>query len=485
MSVRSAQAITTEFTTRNATSGVGVNADSLPTGTLVVNGTDNGATVTVTNVDTGRYKAAVTLPTLAVGDCVQLMIAATVNSVSDKAKVWEDTKDVVIDSSGRALSDIDTIKTNPVVNGGTITFPTGATLASTTNITAAAGCAVSSIGTDVINSTALAASAVTEIWAGSTAPTTAQIATGVWTDTTAGDFTTALSIGKSIMNGVSLGTGLTINGYTGNTPQTGDSFARIGANGVSLSAIPDLAGVTTLLSRLSSTRAGYLDNLSAGAVALAANLTGDPYAYLTTNMGLMGANLTAADDAVMSRLGAPAGASLAADIATTNGRLTSTRAGYLDNLNSGVPLAADSINSTSVAASGSAEIAVDVWAAATRTLTSGANIALAKGTGVTGFNDIAATDVWAATVRTLSDKTGFALTSAYDFAKGTVAMTESYPALGTVPTPAQSLQFLTQKNRNFAIVDTTWNVYKVDGTTLALTLSLNNSTTPSTLTQAT
>jgi hypothetical protein len=32
--------------------------------------------------------------------------------------------------------DIETIKTNPVVNGGTITFPTTATLASTTNITA-------------------------------------------------------------------------------------------------------------------------------------------------------------------------------------------------------------------------------------------------------------------------------------------------------------------------------------------------------------
>ncbi len=35
--------------------------------------------------------------------------------------------------------DIETIKTNPVVNGGTITFPSNATLASTTNITAAAG----------------------------------------------------------------------------------------------------------------------------------------------------------------------------------------------------------------------------------------------------------------------------------------------------------------------------------------------------------
>lgn len=41
--------------------------------------------------------------------------------------------------------------------------------------------------------------------------TAAQIATGVWQDTTAGDFTTALSVGKSVMNGVTLGTGLTVN----------------------------------------------------------------------------------------------------------------------------------------------------------------------------------------------------------------------------------------------------------------------------------
>lgn len=57
--------------------------------------------------------------------------------------------------------------------------------------------------------------------------------------------------------------------------------------------------VTTLLSRLSSSRAGYLDNLSAGAVALAA------------------------------------------DAATLLGRLSSARAGYLDNLSAGaVALAA-------------------------------------------------------------------------------------------------------------------------------------------------
>lgn len=43
--------------------------------------------------------------------------------------------------------------------------------------------------------------------------------------------------------------------------------------------------------------------------------TGDSFAYLGTNMGLLGANLTAADDAVMTRIGAPVGASISADVA--------------------------------------------------------------------------------------------------------------------------------------------------------------------------
>lgn len=45
-----------------------------------------------------------------------------------------------------------------------------------------------------------------------------------------------------------------------------------------------------------------------------------------------------------------------------------------------------------------------VWSTAARTLTSGAGIALAKGTGVTGFNDITAASVWAVATREL---TGF------------------------------------------------------------------------------
>lgn len=57
----------------------------------------------------------------------------------DWANVGSPTTAVNLSSTTIATTqkvDVDTIKTNPVVNAGTITFPTGATLASTTNITA-------------------------------------------------------------------------------------------------------------------------------------------------------------------------------------------------------------------------------------------------------------------------------------------------------------------------------------------------------------
>lgn len=52
----------------------------------------------------------------------------------------------------------------------------------------------------------------------------------------------------------------------------GTNLTEAGGTGDHLSAVPDTSGTTTLLSRLSATRAGYLDNLSAGAVATAAKL---------------------------------------------------------------------------------------------------------------------------------------------------------------------------------------------------------------------
>lgn len=79
-----------EFTTQVFATGVGTNADSTPVGTVNKNGTDDGAvTVTVTNIDTARYKAVFTIPaTYNVSDVLNLTVAATVSTIAGKACIW-------------------------------------------------------------------------------------------------------------------------------------------------------------------------------------------------------------------------------------------------------------------------------------------------------------------------------------------------------------------------------------------------------------
>lgn len=60
---------------------------------------------------------------------------------------------------------------------------------------------------------------------------------------------------------------------------------------------------------------------------------------------------------------------------------------------SAVGLASANLDTQLDALPTAAENATAAWAAGTRTLTAGTNIALAKGTGVTGFNDLSAADV--------------------------------------------------------------------------------------------
>jgi hypothetical protein len=180
--------------------------------------------------------------------------------------------------------------------------------------------------------------------------TAAQIATGVWTDTTAGDFTTALSVGKSVMNGVSLGTGLTI-------------AAVSGAVGSVTGAVGSVTGLTAA----------------------------------TVHSDL---------DDIQSRLPAAL---------TADGNMKA------DTLRIG----------------GTVQTAGDVGA-----------------------------------------KTGFALTSAYDFAKGTTAMTESYAANGAAPTPVQAIMAMHQMLMDFGISGTSYTVKKLDNSTTAFVVTLNDATSP-------
>jgi hypothetical protein len=67
----------------------------------------------------------------------------------------------------------------------------------------------------------------------------------------------------------------------------------------------------------------------------------------------------------------------------------------------------------------------------------------------------------------------------------TTAMTESYNADGSPPTPAQALFVIMQRLTEFAISGTTITVKKLDGTSTALTLTMDNNTNPSSSTRAT
>ena len=76
------------------------------------------------------------------------------------------------------------------------------------------------------------------------------------------------------------------------------------------------------------------------------------------------------------------------------------------------------------------------------------------------------------------DASGLLLTSAYDFAKGTVAVTESYAANTVAPTPIQALLAIHQMLMSFNITSTTLAVKKLDNSTSAFNATLNSASTP-------
>ena len=169
--------------------------------------------------------------------------------------------------------------------------------------------------------------------------TTAQVATGVWTDTTAGDFTAALSVGKSVMNGVSLGTGLTVAAVSGAV----GSVTGLTASNLDTTVSSRMATYTQPTGFLAATfPAGTVantTNITAGTITTATNLTTnndktgyglssaavqaiwDALTSALTTVGSIGKKLadwtigTAQTGDSFARLGAPAGASVSADVA--------------------------------------------------------------------------------------------------------------------------------------------------------------------------
>lgn len=167
--------------------------------------------------------ATVALPLIPTTAGRTLDVSATGEAGLDWANIGAPTTAVALTGTTIATTqkvDIETIKTQAVTAAAGVTFPTS--IASPTNITAG----VITTVTTVTNQLSAAA-----------------IATGVWTDTTAGDFTTALSVGKSVMNGVALGTGLTVAAVSGAVGSvTGAVGSVTGAVGSVTGAVGSVTG---------------------------------------------------------------------------------------------------------------------------------------------------------------------------------------------------------------------------------------------------
>lgn len=182
-----------------------------------------------------------------------------------------------------------------------------------------------------------------------------------------------------------------------------------------------------------------------------------------------------------ARLGAPAGASVSADVAAvktetalivvdTNELQTDwTNGGRLDLIIDLILADTGELQTNQgnwLTATGfSIHSAADVWAVATRVLTAGTNL-----------NDLSAAQVNTECDTALSD---------YGALKGGAVMTESYAADGATATPEQMLYMIWAVVSEFAISGTTITAKKLDNSTTAMTFTLDDGTDPTSRTRAT
>lgn len=184
--------------------------------------------------------------------------------------------------------DVETIKTNPVVNGGTITFPTGATLASTTNITAG----TVTTATNVTTVNGLAANVITA--ASMAADASAEIADAVWDEDATGHQTQG-TFGQAI------GDPVADTNTIYKAVVTDAAGATVGVDVVAVKAVVDDILVDT--AEIGAAGAGLTNiNLPDQTMNIIGNITGNLSGSVGSVTGLTASNL----DATISSRATPA-----------------------------------------------------------------------------------------------------------------------------------------------------------------------------------
>lgn len=236
------------------------------------------------SIDGGAFANLATLPTVtpAAGTRVEIALSAAemngenilVQAIDAAGAEWDDVI-ITIDTSVRVTDDLATptnitAATGVVLSGVTHTGAVIPTVSAVTGLTAAnLDTTVSSrmatytqptgflaatfpAGT-VANTTNITAGTITTVTTVTNQLTAAQVATGVWQDATAGDFTTASSIGKSLYT-------------TGNAPGAASGIALVGSNMGTVSSVTGAVGSVTagVTVTTNNDKTGY--GLSAAAV---------------------------------------------------------------------------------------------------------------------------------------------------------------------------------------------------------------------------
>jgi hypothetical protein len=266
-----------------------------------------------------------------------LDVSATGEAGIDWANVGSPTTSLALTGTTIATTqkvDVDTIKTNPVANGGTITFPTNATLASTTG-------AVGSVTGAVGSVTGLTASDVGSIKTKTDflPSATAGAAGGVFIAGTNAATTVTTSF-TTTFTGNLTGSVASVSGAVGSV--SGLTAADVGSIKAKTDNLPsdpadasDIAGAfTTLATHGDSTWSTVAASAIRGAVGLASANLDTQLDALPTNAELATA-LAGADDATLAAIAALNNLSAAqvnaeADAALADAGVTTTVTGRID-----------------------------------------------------------------------------------------------------------------------------------------------------------
>lgn len=391
------------------------------------------------------------------------------------------------------------------------TFPT--TVASTTNITAASGIAVSSIGNNVITAASIATDAGTEfataVWASGTRTLTAgtnidgSTFTAIpwnasWDAEVQSEVDDAL-IAKGLDH-------LVFASVTGTDIADNSIIARL----VSKSATADWDTYTQTTDSLEALRdqgdaawitaTGFSTHSASDVWAVGTRiLTAGTNIVLAKGTGVTGFNdLSAAQvnaeaDTALADYDGPTNAEMvartivSADYATSTALATAQTS--IDDLPTNAELAtalgtADDATLAAIAALNNVSTA-QVQTAAAAALTAYDPPTQTELLAAHSTTDGLVNSVKAKTDNLPSDPADQSALEAAILAAWTTALTESYAADGSPPTPAQALFLIMQRLTEFAISGTTVTVKKLDGSTTAATLTLDSDSAPTSSTRAT